>query len=95
MIYFLRLIKERGNLITVTGMALSSTSQEQSYQELLEAIPCYPLDLLWLPLPHQLIALPLCKENPPKMKKKKQKTKPSKQTKPERSIYLTHLLFFG
>lgn len=46
MIYFLKLIKEREKFITVTGMALSSTSQEQSHQGLLEAVPYYLLDLL-------------------------------------------------
>lgn len=67
MIYFLKLMKEMENLITVTGMALSSTSQEQSYQGFLEVVPHYLLDWLWLPLPHELISLSLCKENPPKM----------------------------
>lgn len=46
MIYFLKLMKEMENLITVTGMALSSTSQEQSYQGFLEVVPHYLLD--WL-----------------------------------------------
>lgn len=46
MIYFLRLIKETENLIIVTGMALSSTSQGRCYQVLLEAMPLNPLDLL-------------------------------------------------
>lgn len=46
MIYFLRLIKEREKLITVTGMALSSTSQERCYQGLPEAVPDYLLGLL-------------------------------------------------
>lgn len=65
-----RLIKE--NVITVTGMALFSTSQEQCYQELLEAEGLYPSDLLWLPLPQELTSLPLYKENPQNKKKNPQ-----------------------
>lgn len=91
MIYFLKLIKERENLITITGRALSSTSQEQSCQGLLEAALYYPLDLLWLPAPHQLIPLPLCKENPPKRDEMK-KTKINQPTK-TRKKYLLDTLF--
>lgn len=55
-------------------MALSSTSQEQCYQGLLEAAPDYPLDLLWLLLPLQLTPVPLYKENPQKNENKTKQT---------------------